>query len=117
MMVQVNNGGASLAGRHVDQRPPMNRGSPSAPCMKNGVLAPFLPPGPSAPGRHSYQPSIGTRHRLVLAEARNAAEVVTVSARALISSGPLVSGVPSSLAFTHGGTRPHRIERTRRVDS
>jgi hypothetical protein len=85
--------------------------------MKNGVLAPFFPPAPSEPGRHSYQPSIGTRHRLVLAEARNAAEVVTVSARALISSGPLVSGVPSALAFTHGGTSPHRIERTRRVDS
>ena len=46
--------------------------------------------------RHSYQPSIGTRHRLPLAELRNAGEVVTFSARALISSGPLVSGTPSS---------------------
>ena len=68
-------------------------------------------------GRHSYQPSIGTRQRLLFAELRNAGEVVTFSERALISSGPLVSGAPSSPSLAHGGTSPQRISRTRRVDS
>ena len=68
-------------------------------------------------GRHSYQPSIGTRQRLPFAELRNAGELVTFSARALISSGPLVSGAPPSPSLAHGGTSPHRISRTRRVDS
>ena len=52
-----------------------------------------------------------------LAELRNAGDVVTVSARALISSGPLVSGAPSSPVLAHGGIKPQRISRTRRVDS
>ena len=77
----------------------------------------FLPDANSSLGRHSYQPSIGTRQRLPLAELRKTGEVVTLSARALINSGPLVSGPPSSALFAHGGTRPHRINRTRRVDS
>ena len=68
-------------------------------------------------GRHSYQPSIGTRHRLPFAELRKTGELVTFSERALISSGPLVSGPPSSAVLAHGGTRPQRIDRTRRVDS
>ena len=52
------------------------------------------------------------------AELRNAPDVVTVSARALISSGPLlVSGPPCSPVLAHGGTSPQRISRTRRVDS
>ena len=51
------------------------------------------------------------------AELRNAGEVVTFSERALISSGPLVSGAPSSPSLAHGGISPQRISRTRRVDS
>ena len=54
---------------------------------------------------------------MFFAELRNAGELVTFSARALISSGPLVSGPPSSALFAQGGTRPQRINRTRRVDS
>ena len=46
-----------------------------------------------------------------------AGDVVSVSARALISSGPLVSGAPSAVVLTHGGIRPQRIDRTRRVAS
>ena len=76
-----------------------------------------MPDANSPLGRHSYQPSIGTRHRLLFAELRNAGELVTVSERALIISGPLVSGPPSSALLAHGGTRPQRISRTRRVDS
>ncbi len=54
---------------------------------------------------------------MFFAELRNAGDVVTFSERALISSGPLVSGPPSSAVLAHGGTSPHRIDRTRRVDS
>jgi len=68
-------------------------------------------------GRHSYQPSIGTRHRLFFAELRKTGELVSFSDRALISNGPLVSGPPSSVVLAHGGTSPQRIDRTRRVDS
>ncbi|CAG7456869.1 hypothetical protein PICSAR35_03293 [Mycobacterium avium subsp. paratuberculosis] len=52
-----------------------------------------------------------------LALARKAGELVTLSARALISIGPLVSGAPSGPALAHGGTNPQRISRTRRVGS
>src|SRR5215208_6062534 len=120
MIVQLSSGDASFGaffGRHVDHRPAMNSGSPSAPYMKNGVFGAFLPDAASPLGRHSYQPSIGTRHRLPFAELRNAGELVTLSARALISSGPLVSGPPASVDLAHGGTRPQRIDRIRRVDS
>jgi hypothetical protein len=54
---------------------------------------------------------------LFFAELRKTGEVVNFSARALISNGPLVSGPPSSAVLAHGGIRPQRIERTRRVDS
>ena len=54
---------------------------------------------------------------MFFAELRNAGDVVTFSARALISSGPLVSGPPSSAVLAHGGTNPQRIERIRRIDS
>src|ERR1700759_4552003 len=121
MMVQLTSAGGSGEGapdlwraRHVDQRPAMNSISPSPPYMKYGVLGAFLPDASSPFGFHSYQPSIGTRHRLFFEELRSAGEVVIVSARALISSGPfLVSGPPSSDVLAHGGTRPQRIDRTR----
>ena len=54
---------------------------------------------------------------MLLIEVRNAGEVVTLSDRALISSGPLVSGAPPSVVLAHTGTNPHRISRTRRVGS
>lgn len=114
MIVQLNRGSASLADFQTDHNPAMNNGSPSPRCMKNGVFG-DLPV--SGFGRHSYQPSIGTRQRLLLAEPRNAGDVATLSARALISSGPLVSGAPSGPALTQGGSRPHRIRRIRRVAS
>lgn len=80
-------------------------------------MAGFLPSA-EAVGFHSYQPSIGIRQRLLLAEPRNAGDVVNVSERALISRGPfLVSGEPSAPAFAQGGIRPQRMERIRRVDS
>ena len=113
MIVQLSNGLLSLSaplGRHVVHSPAMNSGSPSPAYMKYGVLWPLAP-------FHSYQPSMGTRHRLALAELRNAGEVVTLSERALMSSGPEVSGAPSSAVLAHGGTRPQRISRTRRVAS
>src|SRR5579884_3432163 len=83
--------------------------------MKYGVLRVFLPGSRLA--CHSKKPSIGTRHRLDFALARNAGELVTLSARALISCGPLESGAPSGPGLTHGGIRPQRISRTRRVGS
>ena len=54
---------------------------------------------------------------MFFAEFRKTGEVVSFSERALISSGPLVSGPPSSVVFAHGGISPQRIDRTRRVDS
>src|ERR1700722_229632 len=113
MIVQLSSGSPSLAGFHTDHSPAMNSVSPSPRCMKNGVLRDLG----SALGRHSYQPSIGTRHRLLLAEPRNAGEVATLSARALISSGPLGSGAPAGPGLTHGGIKPQRISRTRLVGS
>ena len=116
MIVQLSSGLLSATspsaplGRHVVHSPAMNSGSPSPAYMKYGVLCPLAP-------FHSYQPSMGTRHRLALAELRNAGEVVTLSERALMSSGPEVSGAPSSAVLAHGGTRPQRISRTRRVAS
>src|SRR6201986_1701472 len=56
---------------------------------------------------------MGIRQRLDFALDRKAGEVVTFAARAGISIGPLVSGAPSEPTFTHGGTRPQRISRTR----
>ena len=50
-----------------------------------------------------------------LALERKAGELVTLSARALISSGPLPSGAPSGPALAHGGIKPQRMSRTRRV--
>ena len=44
------------------------------------------------------------------AEVRYAGDLVSCSARALMSSGPLVSGAPSALVFVHGGNRPQRIK-------
>src|SRR6185312_4210204 len=120
MIVQLRSGATSFAasfGRHVVHSPAVNNGSPSLPYMKNGVLRAFLPSGLSGFARHSYQPSIGIRQRLFLADDRNAGEVVTFSARALIINGPFPSGAPSGPALAHGGTSPHRISRTRRVGS
>ncbi|CNX33871.1 Uncharacterised protein [Mycobacterium tuberculosis] len=67
--------------------------------------------------RHSYQPSIGTRQRLLLTALRNAGDVATLSARALISGGPLASGAPPGPALIHDGISPQRMSRTRRVGS
>ncbi|ETB29065.1 hypothetical protein O983_02420 [Mycobacterium avium 09-5983] len=53
MIVQLNRGGASLAGFQTDHRPAMNSGSPSSEYMKNGVLRGFLPAGASELTRHS----------------------------------------------------------------
>src|SRR5579875_2324062 len=83
--------------------------------MKYGVLRAFLPASRLA--CHSKKPSIGTRQRLDFTLARNAGEVMTLSARALMSCGPLESGAPSGPGLTHGGINPHRISRTRRVGS
>ena len=58
---------------------------------------------------------MGTRQRLLFAEPRKAGELASLSDRALISNGPLVSGAPSGPGLTHGGTNPQRISRTRRV--
>src|ERR1700758_2255339 len=95
----------------------MQISSSSPDVMKNGVLRAFLPAGVSGLARHSYQPVMGIRERFPFARDRDAGDVVTLSARALISSGPLPSGAPSGPAFAHGGTKPQRINRTRRVGS
>ena len=114
MMVQLSSGGASFGaslGRHVDHRPRHEQ--------RLAVIAVHEERRLGAPScRRRHPPSAATRTSRPSGPGTawpwrrcgTPAEVVTVSARALISSGPLVSGLPSVPVFTHGGTRPHRIE-------
>ena len=118
MIVQLSSGVASLAG--LPDRPQARHEQRLAVVAVHeerrlgGLLAGSRvgigPPFVLAVHRHQAALALG-------AEPRKAGELATLSARALISSGPLLSGAPSGPALTHGGISPQRISRTRRVGS
>src|SRR5690606_3574985 len=84
--------------RHSAHTPAMQIRDPSAGAMKYGTLR-GLPSGAGSTC-HSYQPSIGTRHRLWRSDRAKLGLVATDSDRALIS------GALPPTSSANGGTSP-----------
>src|SRR5256885_6799602 len=92
---QVTNPAAEIVHRPANTTP-----EPSAAVRKYACLPPL------SRGRHSYQPSAGTRQRRARKDGAKALELSSVSARALIIRTPMRA------SFAHARTRPPRATPT-----